>query len=238
MRVNLGQAVWLAGLAAAGVALAAATRRRTRTIGVALGLLGLAVAFPLLPPGTANGAVTDPQAVALACTKDAPKVCVTMAHAAALEHLRGPARQALSLLAAKLPQAPTMVVESHTTWTDETPAPQPADVLFVELRMDPDGRPRGATFELRWELLYGAGTRRCANVVNNDHGYARLAAGAWLLDEEPPTAAEQPLREPVQKILAQLRRLPFAEQQARVAALRRAALACEDTDLTNLLTRS
>jgi hypothetical protein len=227
-RVHLGQAVWFAALAAAAFVILGATRWRERLAAVAPAAAAAVLAVAIFP---ATDTVPDPAARRLVCTSDAPKVCVTKVHASGLDDLRGPARKALAILAAKLPQAPTSVAESPTSWIAENSRSQPPETLLVELTVDANGRPEPSFLPLQWELLDGAGTRRCANTANT-YVDARLVAAAWLMDQAPPWEPAGGAR----KLWEQLRRLPAAEQRARVAALRKAALACEERDLAAILT--
>ncbi len=227
--VNLGQVVWFAALAASAFILFAAVRWGTRAAAALPAVAGVAVATAILPNDTAAITVPDRSAQALVCTSDAPKICVTKVHASWLDDMRGPAREALTIMSKKLPNAPTAATESITSWVTEKSKQQPTDTLLVEI--DVDGR--GSTGLSLWELLDGAGSRRCTNTPNNPSA-ARLAAAAWLMDKAPP--ADQDFEGKAHKLWTALRALPAAEQQARVAALRKAALACEDRDITAILT--
>lgn len=236
--LHVAQAVWLVALAAAGFLVFAGARVRSRLAAIFPVVLGGAVALAVIPSD--EKAVTTPDAAAAVqvCTSDAPRICVTKVHAAALDDLREPGRKALAVLADKLPNAPTSLAESPTSWINEDSRPQPAAKLLVELDVGANGRTAMSERELLWELLDGAGTRRCANTVN-DHILARAAAAAWLLGEAPPTTGlafgvYDPDGE-VREALDTLRGLPVGEQRARVTALRTAALACETTDLMQLL---
>jgi hypothetical protein len=232
--VHAGQALWFTALAATGFALFASARVRDRLVALVPAFAGVAVALAVLPASTeAAVTVPDRESIAPVCTSDAPKVCVTTVHAGALKDLRGPARQALQILATKLPQAPTSVAESPTSWIDENGRPQPADTLLVELWINEDGAPRTTHPDLLWEFLDGAGTRRCANTVNDDAD-GRLAVAAWLRDDTPRGKWWEGSES--KKMLEALRELPAAEQTSRVAAFRKAALACENRDLDAILT--
>jgi hypothetical protein len=210
-------------------------------------VLGAAVAVAVLPERYADAYYLDPGAAALVCTRDTPRVCVMRAHQAALADLRGPGREALAVLAAKLPDAPTRVVE--TTYMD--PAPPRADTVSIALQVSGNGREvqsaLGTTPDLRWDLLLGAGTPACANAPapgtpgRRRYEIARLVAAAWLLDQEPPAPADpgDPAllqRSETLPVYRALRALPPAEQRARVAGLREAELACDGRDRLDLLT--
>lgn len=235
-RVQAAQAIWLIGLAVTGLALCGASRLSTRLVAVVPALLGLVGAAPLLPPDTSGVYVPDGAAVAPVCTVDTPRVCVSRVHATALTGLRGPAREALAVLARKLPDLPDAPTEVREAEEDPVRQPQPRGTILVALHVDGRGHPGGPD-ELRWNLLDGAGTRPClpgggADAVVRQQG-ARLAVAAWLLNEAPPPTrygADQ-----ARLALAVLRQLPEAAQRARVGAVRAAALACAGPDLLDLL---
>lgn len=246
-RAHLGQAVWMAGLVAAGLIVFSATRPRTRAAAVPV-LVGTSFSLVLLPIRYADAYYPDPGATALVCTPDTPKVCVLRAHRAALTKLRGPAREALATLAAKLPDAPTSVVEIPDPYGRPVPPP-PAGTVYLGMMVGTDGEIRpisGTVPDIRWDLLLGAGTPGCANAPapgaaeRRRYDIARLIAAAWLLDQEPPAPAD-----PADPALLQrnetlpgyreLRALPAGEQRARVAALREAELGCTAGDRLDLL---
>ena len=145
-RVSLLQALWLVSLAATGLLLLGAVRRRAIAFAVLPALLGVAVAVPLLPVGGARGAaVVDPVAIELVCDNDGPQVCVTRAHAALLPDVVGPARQALGMMAAKLPNAPVRAVETQQVayWArlapDAAPPRHSADTIVFDTPTDRTG---------------------------------------------------------------------------------------------------
>jgi hypothetical protein len=244
---HLGQALWAVALATAGLIVFATTRLRTRAAAIVAVVLGAAVAVAVLPDRYADAYRLDPGAVALVCTPDPPRVCVMRAHQAALADLRGPAREALAALAAKLPDAPAKVVEV----TYMAPPPPRADTVHVALQVSEDGREvrsgLGTAPDIRWDLLLGAGTPGCANAPapgtpgRRRYEIARFVAAAWLLDQEPPAPADPSDPGLLQRgetlpVYQALRELPPAEQRARVAELREAELACDGRDRLELLT--
>jgi hypothetical protein len=245
-RTHLGQALWLVALAAAGLIVYTTTRLRTRAAAVAAVAVGAAVAVPVLPDRYAEAYRLDPGATALVCTPDAPRVCVTRAHRAALPDLRGPGRETLAILAAKLPDPPTSVTEISYV---DPPAPR-ADTVHIALWVGGDGRLRGPALgtvpDIRWELLLGAGTPACANppqgtVERRRSDIARLVAAAWLLELEPPPPVypEDPAllqQSETRPVYQALRQLPPDQQRARVAQLRQAELACDSGDRLDILT--
>jgi len=232
---HLAQVLWLVALLAAGFLFYAAVQWRTRALAAVPAVLGAVVALAVAPGAEADVTVPDLAARKQVCTSDAPKVCVAAVHASALEDLRGPGQKALTILAAKLPLAPTSVAESPTLWLYEDSRPQPAGTLLVDLEIDASGGAAEPQRDLLWQLLDGAGTRRCANTVN-DYWPARLAAAAWLMGEPPPARMADSGGQ-ARKLWDALGQLPADEQRARVAALRTAALACATTDLAGVLTR-
>lgn len=229
--VHIVQALVVLGLAASGFGLFAAARWQARLIAVVPAVVGIVAAVAILPQRSADVTVPDPAAQALVCTSEAPRVCVTKVHARALPGLTGPARKALTVLAAKLPQAPGTVEEAPVSWLDTDSRPQPADTLHVELWVNERTESEVTGQDLLWELLDGAGTRRCANTVN-DFTHARLAVAGWLLGTEPKEDLDGS-----REVYRTLTAAPPAEQTARVAAFRKAALACENRDLTELLVK-
>jgi hypothetical protein len=240
---HVGQAVWLLGVAATALLLLGATGRRAR-LGAALpAVLAAAVALAVLPGRDEPLTVTDPVAAGPHCTADAPRVCVRRAHASLLSDLRGPGREALRILAARLPGAPTVVRESTESWVvGARPAP---GELAVDLTMTADGHVQESRQELLWQLLDGAGTRPCTNIYErarhldvHRHHTARVIAAGWLISEHPSASVLTPGQrqdELTTRSLAALLALPPAEQRARVIALRDAAQRCDGRDLLDVL---
>ncbi|MFC7548749.1 hypothetical protein [Plantactinospora sp. GCM10030261] len=237
-RVSVAHTIWLAGLAVTGLAGFVCATRTARLAGLLPAVVAAIVALALLPADRERLPVPDPEAAALVCSSDAgPKVCVTRVHATALADLREPARQALATLSAKLPQAPTSVQETPTPWYDSQPRPQPRDTLLVELELAPWGGAKGSPDALRWRLLGGAGTRPCTYIIGKpaaarSHHIARFAAAAWLIGGPPPSGEH---RDAALRAWEKLQSLPATEQRTRVAALREAALACDEVNLLDIL---
>lgn len=233
------QVTWAIGLAVAGLALYAATTRQHRLVGVAAAALGLAVAGTLLPQYLHQAVAVDRGSIALVCTQDEPEVCVRRVHAGTLDTLRDPGRAALEALAAKLPDPPVRVVETYLTGDPEAPPAEPdAETLPAEFV---DAGPN-----LRWTLLLGAGTPFCGDAATETgierYDATRIVTAAWLLDEPPlePSHPDDewgwlPSTSVTHPAYDELRALPAAEQQARVAAYRTAELACEPGDRWDLL---
>jgi hypothetical protein len=237
-RLHLLQALWFAGLAVTGLLASAASRPVGRLLAIVPAAAAAAVVAPMLPTRPEAALVADRGSYTLVCTSDKPTVCVTRLHARALPDLRGPGDRALSILAAKLPDAPTRVVESHTDWFDPNREKQAPDTVLVGLLVGRSGRIEDPE-DLFQRSLDGAGTRECpddfADVgrLTRDRA-ARLAASAWLQDQ-PPRAGEEHVLAEATQAYDTLRGRPAAEQRDRVAALRRAALACDGRDLLGIL---
>jgi hypothetical protein len=246
-RAHLAQASWVIALAAACLLLFVVSRR-LRPAAVLPVALGAAVAVALLPSQLSDAIELDRGALALVCTSDNPQVCARRAHPLVLDGLREPGQEALAILSAKLPQAPTSVVESYTvhgTGFLNVDFPQPdEDILYAEF---PDGRVAGSDQEVLATLLMGAGTLACANFpqptieLGDGQVAARLVAAAWLLEEEPRAAApddwrwvaDLPVTAAAYKALLAL---PADQQRTRVAELREAELACDGRDRVEILT--
>jgi hypothetical protein len=237
-RLHLLQTLWFAGLAATGLLVFAASRPVVRLLGVLPAALAVAVVVPMLPTRPEAALVADRGSYALVCTSDRPTVCVTKLHAHALTDLRGPGRRALSILAAKLPDAPTRVVEAHTEWFDPGREKQAPDTVLVALLIGRSGQVDDPA-DLLQQSLDGAGTRECPNDFSDIERLtrdraARLTASAWLQDQ-PPGAGEEHVLAEATKAYETLRGFPAGEQRDRVSALRRAALACDGRDLLDVL---
>jgi hypothetical protein len=244
-RTHLGQVLWVVALVAAGLIVFASASRRARATSILVVALGAAAALPVLPDRYADAYYLDPDATEPVCTADAPQVCVLRAHRRALTDLRQPARDALAILAAKLPNAPTSVVEIPDPYGAPLP-PARAESVYIVLWPGGDGRDTRPAADITWTLLAGAGTTGCANAPafgtpeRRRYETARIVAAAWLLDQEPPAPANPdnpalPRRDETLPAYQALRAWPPDEQRARVAALREAELTCPDTDRLDIL---
>ncbi|HEY3261230.1 MAG TPA: hypothetical protein VGJ95_13335 [Pseudonocardiaceae bacterium] len=251
-RANLSQALWLVAVAATGLALLAAARTATRVAALLPVLLGAAIAVPAMPRQLAAAWVADPRATEVVCTRDEPQVCIARMHSYALDELSGPARQALSVLAAKLPPAPTRVM-LRTFGDGRDDGRPPADTLLAFVSPDDDVLARTPD-DLVEIMLDGAGVPPCPNLPGASPGKvisggsrpdaearylaARRAAGAWLLDRDPePARAGEELDVTLaRQALDALHALPADRQRARVAALRDAERTCAPGDRLDLLT--
>jgi hypothetical protein len=246
--VVLAEALFVVALAAAGLVFYVA-HRYFRLAAGALVALGLAASLPILPRYADQALVLDRGAAALVCTPDAPRVCVRRVHHSTLSGLRGPGREALAILSAKLPQAPTSVVEmGETPGRPTSPPPPQADTLYTWTPYDDGGRVALAPRDVVWHLLLGAGTQPCVTLTPEqfaDYNTARLVAAAWLLDEAPLPPTHEPdwfgwLPEPSMTlpVYEKLRALPAEEQRVRVAALRAAEVNCDPRDRLQILVGS
>ena len=237
---QLAQTVWAISLAAAGLILAIASRyfRLAAVVAVAL---GLALATSLLPRFLVEAINPDADAVALVCTSDDPQVCTRKIHPLVRDELADTGREALAILAAKLPQAPTTVVESYRQpgYAFGWAADQNAETLVAEIPVNGTGRidaterrPVEPPGRCRHGVVRGRISRpnRIRAVPRSPFGCRRLAARGGATDAlenegvwswEPNAALAGPAYE---ALLA----LPSDEQRARVAALREAELACDD----------
>lgn len=236
-RVSAAQAIWLAALAVTAAVLLASGSWRTRVAALLPAALGATVAIMVIPRNdefVANP--VDPVAQEQVCAEGSPRVCVSRVHSGLLPEVTPLARQALAMLA-KLPDPPTTVHEDTTTYYPDTSPPRKADVVLITVRTDKYGHLASKATILP-DMLYAAGanTHGCRGGINRS---VARAAGYWLMGREPlAESADEPAEDNAQAVTLWrgLQRLPEKEAAARVAAVRRAALACEDLD--GLLTKS
>ncbi|MFG1839308.1 hypothetical protein ACGFH8_12825 [Micromonospora sp. NPDC049175] len=244
-RVSALQTLWLVALAVTGLLLLGMARRRAVALAVLPAVLGAAVAVPLLPVGGTRGAaVVDPVAIELVCDNAGPQVCVTRVHAELLPDVVGPARQALAMMAAKLPNAPVRAVQTQqvTFWArldrSTAPARHSADtVVFDTPSIDRLGRADLSGDYFLPSLLEAAWQQECADrPVLGDEYRARIVAAAWLTGRPPAPPGWDPAEmELLVGAYQALVSLPEAEQRRRMAAAREAALDCQGDGLTAVL---
>ncbi|GIJ77877.1 hypothetical protein SAMN05443287_105407 [Micromonospora phaseoli] len=249
-RVNLAQALWLAALAATGLLLSM-LGRRTVALAVLPAVAGAAVTVPLMPTGGYGAAsVFDREAMELVCDDDGPRVCMTRVHAGLLPDVIGPARQALTRLAAKLPDdAPVEAAESRqpTWWVLRAPAAtrQPADTLvFAAPPIGSTGRADLSDASLLLAMVEAAWSQECdenpAGIIGFPESTSdpaiRLAA-AWVLDQPlvPHDWWDPALREQMDQAYRMLIALPAQEQARRMSTARQAALDCQPDPLASLM---
>ncbi|MGI5145266.1 hypothetical protein ACQEVC_02500 [Plantactinospora sp. CA-294935] len=244
-RVNLTQALWLAALAATGLLLFGAVGRRAVALAVLPAVLGAAVAVPLMPTGGYDAAAAvDPDAVELVCDEDGPQVCVTRVHAGLLPDVVGPARQALAMMAAKLPDAPVRAVESQQFTLPASSAPSRPEADTLVFPGPPIGRTGRADVSgepVLLSLLKAAWQQDCADGSGDSiEAYlARVVAAAWLTGQ-PPALEDwwaSGERSRVERAYQALVGLPQDEQRRRMAAAREAVLDCRSDALLPILPR-
>jgi hypothetical protein len=249
-RANLSQTLWLAAVAATGLALFAAARPGGRLVALLPAVVGAAVAVPAMPGQLADAWIEDRRAVEVVCTPDEPRVCIARVRAHLLDELREPARRALSILATKLPPAPTRVL---LTSFGMPGSGRPADTLVVFLEFQ--GEVTGSPDDLVAMMLDGGGVPPCDRFIGPDpkdrvpgeptpaanrDAAARQVVTDWLLDRTPPPPPASGNKGSflglVDQTLAALRALPVDEQRARVNAYREAERTCAVSDRLDLLT--
>ncbi len=233
-RVSTAQAIWLAALAVSGAVLLASGGWRTRVAALLPAALGATVAIMAVPRGEFVAHLIDPVAQEQVCAEGSPRVCVSRIHAGLLPEVTPLAREALAILA-KLPDPPTTAHEDTTTYYPDTAPPRQADVVLIPIRVDKSGHlaDRAAVVP-RMLSAVGANTHGC-----NGSGSTPVSRAAthWLIGSEPVAEADESadVNAAAVTLWRGLRRLPEKEAAARVAAVRNAALNCEDID--GLLTR-
>lgn len=236
---SMVQMLWFAAVAVTGLLLFGAARTRSRVLAALPAALGLAVTLPLLPAGGYEGALRpDRAALALVCDDAGPQVCVTRVHAGLLPDVTGPVREALALLATKLPDAPTRAVESDRPASyvraGSMPAPRRygADTLVFRApaygrtgRAHLDGTYRETLLGGPWEFTCGDDTR----TIDHDVWLAQTVATAWLLGRPFGTDPELPAA------LASFTARPTDEQRSALAAARAGVVACDPEPLVAIL---
>ena len=246
---NLSQLLWLAAIAATGLALFAAARTRTRVAAMIPAAVGAVVILPVLPNQVAEAWLPDRGALELVCTEQRPQVCVPRIARHALDDLQEPGRRALAILAAKLPNPPTRVVGTLGKGPGRPAASQPTDTVPASVGVARNWPFGASADDLLWEILDGAGTRPCPDLEgtaedpNEQYYLARRAAAAWLIGEVPPGEQQLPSGQAkssgegtVTQVLDALHALPAEEQRSRVAAFREAERTCAAGDRLEILT--
>jgi len=161
----------------------------------------------------------DPVARELVCAHDDPRVCVSRVHAGLLGEVAPGAREALTVLA-KLPAAPTRVHEDTTTYVPAAYPPRRDDVVLLRIEAGPDGHLADRDRVLAETVAAAFGSRGdCDHFAGPDE---KLAAAYWLIGRAP-VAPDGAVR-----LWQSLRQR--ADAEARVVALRRAALSCTVED--------
>ncbi|MEV7583951.1 hypothetical protein [Streptomyces erythrochromogenes] len=240
--VHVGQTLWLLGLAATGFALLAAASPRARLPALAPALAGAVLALLVLPSDPRRTYVVDEAAAQQVC--DGP-VCVTKTHRARLADLADPGRKALGLLHRVLGDGAPVVIHESTTPRELGAVPERYDgVLVVDFD---DATIAGARGDALVRALVAQGMAPVCRPRSDREGgpatetAAQSIAAGWVLGDLLPLdgsghsrADQLALAEPVWR---ELGALPPAEQQARINALRTAALGCEGDPLGALAGR-
>jgi hypothetical protein len=234
-RFSLAQVLYLTGLAAGVALLFAAARRRARLMALLPVLAGFAAAVLILQGGAAYvSRPIDPAAREFVCTSDMPKVCVARVHSGVLDEVTPPARAALAKLS-RLPDAPTQAEEDLDT---RPGAGLSQDRLLIPVTIGENGHVNYLD-RLESFMLDNVGVRRfaCPDDTTEPAQAVVRAATAWLAGTEPPQPKSPTTTDPgrARDLLLGLRNLDEQEAAARVAAVRRAVLACSPGD--DLLTR-
>ncbi|OJF14413.1 hypothetical protein [Couchioplanes caeruleus] len=243
-RFNLGQAVWLTGLAGSGLLLLGAATRLSRTAAVLPVVLGLGVAVALAPRVDNHSTpwVRDLVAAELVCTDDAPRVCVTRVHTELLPEVAPLAREALSKVK-DLPGAPHTAVEDWTlNYRDDRDAPVKAagpDTLEFTVHVDGRGelsRPRSFVPMTLEQLVF----RDCAEA--SDERFAEDAAAAevigfWLAGQalDPNESFDDGELKRKRQLWDVLQALPREQALQRIAAVRTASTGCSGSSLAGIL---
>lgn len=235
--LDVGQAVWFAGLAATGFLVLAADAVRARLLGLLPMVATAAIALPLFPATAAEVSELDTFAAEKQC--EGP-VCLSKLHADRLGVLAAPAREALAQLA-KLPGAPTRVEEqTGVTLPNERPH-RAADVVYLDFQYNENLLTADAA-DLRRALLAGAGLPSCErhSSVSLPDQAARMITGAYFTGElKPlPELGGRWLKDrfgEIDRLWATFHALPADVQLARVAAARQVLLTCDGDPLQQLV---
>ncbi|MEW1779745.1 hypothetical protein [Streptomyces sp. NPDC086777] len=229
--VQVGQTVWLLGMAATGFALLVSATARSRILALAPVLVGLVTALSVLPSDPQRMYVVDRTAAQLVC--DGP-VCVTKVHQTRLADLAGPGKEAIHLLRRALGhRAPVSVQEIATVpragstprWSPETVSVDYADPVMASAK----GR------ELTRLLIAGAMVPGCSPLglgaeVSVGDSAAQTIAVSWVLGEFKPLGVISLVSDEsfavARPVWQQFTALPRARQLSRIEAMRDAALSC------------
>jgi hypothetical protein len=250
-RLSLG-----VGLLVAGLLLVSGRSWTMRAGAAAAGLLGAAGLLLIPAPGPVGAWTVDADALRLVCAEGTPQVCVSAAHASSLDDVTVRARRGLAALA-QLPGAATRVEEQRLTSAGDDlfeaqygAEPERADTVYIVLK-DPDAI---LVPDVTESVVLGGGTLYVG--CGAPDLVAKGIAGAWLLGTDGLAVgsggngsfggsaqssdgqgggAMDSVEDRIRQGVAELRRLPEADQSARVTALREAALRCEP-DLMAVLT--
>ncbi|MER6441056.1 hypothetical protein ABT275_32405 [Streptomyces sp. NPDC001185] len=237
--VDIGQTIWLLGMAVTGFALLVAARPRTRLLALTPLLAGAAVALLVLPTDPERMFVIDKAAAEPVC--DGP-VCVTRTQEGRLDDVAGPGKKALSLLHTALGgRAPVSVRESDTVQEEGTTPKWSGRTVPLDFNDRGVVAARGEQ-EMTWVLIGKGMVPGCTPVGWDGTGgedVARTIAVGWVLGDlkSLPDMAEA-IRGHVdgeaRPLWKEFTALPPAEQRARIDAMRTAALSCKGDALAAL----
>ncbi|MFI5558424.1 hypothetical protein ACIA2T_04015 [Amycolatopsis japonica] len=236
--MDLGQGVWLAGLAVTGFLLLAARSKRAKGLAVVPALAAVVVALPVLPGSTAEAEVADPDATEMVC--DGP-VCVPRMFEAELPRLAEPGKKALRLLGT-LPDAPVKVTALDRRLSYDEVPPRAADTVYVDL-VDWSIRSIVNPDEMTRTLVAGAGTPTCYSVRGGDRSFsdeltARAISSSWFVGEwemDRGSRLGDRIWNEVLRNWEIFRALPPDVQRTRIIAQRQAGLTCQGNQLGILL---
>ncbi|WP_433293836.1 hypothetical protein ACQP2F_31605 [Actinoplanes sp. CA-030573] len=216
-RASAAQALWLAALTVTALLLAISGGWRSRTAAVVPLILGVVLAVAVMPHRNRYVVSSvDTTAQELVCAKDQPRVCLSRVHSGLLGEVGPGAAEGLAALA-KLPGAPTRVHEDTTTYVPDVYPAWDNDVVLLEVEVGTNGHLRDRA-DVPVEVVTGAfaSPPHCESTASAAQA---LAAASWLIGRPPADAEARALWET-------LHALPAGEAQARVVALRTAALTC------------
>ncbi|RSM81471.1 hypothetical protein DL991_08075 [Amycolatopsis sp. WAC 01375] len=233
-RVDLGQGVWLAGLAATGFLLLAARSKRTKALSVVPALVAVAIAMPILPATYAEAVAVDPRATAMVC--DGP-VCVPRLLEPDLARVAGPGKEALRLLGT-LPDAPVRVTALNRRLASDEVPPRAADTVLVDL-LNWSFRSTKNADDMTRALVAGTGTPTCYTIYGADRAFldeltARSITSSWFLGEWKMLEGSWLSEEKKNEVLRDwetFRALPPDVQRTRIIAQRQAGLTCQGNQL-------
>ncbi|MCX4969857.1 hypothetical protein OHA98_34910 [Streptomyces sp. NBC_00654] len=239
--VHLGQTLWLLGLAATGLVLLAAARRRTRLLALAPLVAGGALALLVLPDTARDTYVVDRAASEQVC--DGP-VCVTKLRQARLDDLGGPGKEALRLMRGALgDRAPVAIRETTVPKAFSATPERSRDSVLLDFDDRTIGEAKGERPLTRALVAQGmvplCSPRSETESGTQEDAAAQSIAIAWVLGEEPRpldgtmySAKDQgDMARPVWKKFAALSK---AEQRQRISAMHAAAVSCSGDALTVL----
>lgn len=227
--VSAAQGLWLAGLAVTGMLLLISGGWRLRVAAVLPVALGLALGAAVMPRSVDVLSAVDTRAKELVCSEDEPRVCLSRVHAGLLDEVTGPAREALTVLAA-VPGAPTRVHEDTSTYSPDVFPPRQADVVLLDVEVGQDAHlENGADVVANVLIKALSNPWSCGEYSGRSDA---MAAAFWLLGREPALNGElnQGAVDEAKVLWQGLAKLPADEAAGRVAALRKAATNCAVTD--------